>query len=178
MFCDHSGEINLSSTDKGGIKCDLFSNELPFYNCSDYAVMYECMSTNTKLLEMFESNGFSQKYIDLIEGYTMENFDCKYYNEDKFNFMLTKHHSDAFKVYHQNIRSLNLHSHELKSYLECLKCNFDVILLTEIGKTDINYIKEIFTDNKLYAELPKSNKGGAGILVKREIGRASCRERV
>ena len=94
--------------------------------------MYACMSANTNLLELFENNGFSHKYIDLIEGYTMEHFDCKYYNEDKFNFMLTKHHSDTLKVYHQYIRSLNLHSHELKSYLVCLKCNLHVLLLTEI----------------------------------------------
>ena len=102
MFCDLTGEINLSSKDKGGIKHDLFSNELPFYSCSDYAVMYECMSANTKLLEMFENNGFSQKYINIIEGYTIKHFDYKYYNEDKFNFMSTKNHSDVLKVYRQD----------------------------------------------------------------------------
>ena len=107
-------------------------------------------------------------YIDLIESYTLGNFDCKYYNEDKFNFMISKHHPDALKVYHQNIRSLNLHIHELKSFLECLMCKFDVLLLTEIGKTDINYINKVFEEYTLYAELPKSNKGGAGILVKKD----------
>ena len=60
--------------------------------------------------------------------------------------MISKHHPDAFKSYHQNIRSLNLHSYKLKSFLECLMCKFDISLLTEIGKTDVNYINSVFDD--------------------------------
>ena len=155
LFGDMDHENNLIS-------------HLPFYNCSDYTVMDECMSANSKVLKRLENNGFLKKYIELIESYTLENFSCKYYNEDRFNFMISKHHPDAFKVYHQNIRSLNLHCYELKSFLECLMCKFDILLLTEIGKTDVNYINRVFDDYTLYAELPKSNKGGAGILVKKD----------
>ena len=168
MFGDLNHEIDISRNGERLNNPVLFSHALPFSSCSDYTVMYECMSANSKILKRLENNGFSKKYIDLIDSYTLGNFDCKYYNEDKFNFMLSKHHPDALKVYHQNIRSLNLHCHELKSFLECLMCNFDVILLTEIGKTDINYINKVFDDYALYAEPPKSNKGGAGILVKKD----------
>ena len=168
MFGDMNHEINIGINGERLKNPVLLSHALPFYSCSDYTVMYECMSANSKILKRLESNGFSKKYIDLIESYTLGNFDCKYYNEDKFNFMISKHHPDALKVYHQNIRSLNLHVHELKSFLECLMCKFDVLLLTEIGKTDINYINKVFDDYTLYAELPKSNKGGAGILVKKD----------
>ena len=168
MFGDLNHEINIGKNGERLNNPVLLSHALPFYSCSDYTVMYECMSANSKILKRLENNGFSKKYIDLIESYTLGNFDCKYYNEDKFNFMLSKHHPDALKVYHQNIRSLNLHIHELKSFLECLMCKFDVLLLTEIGKTDINFINKVFNDYTLYAELPKSNKGGAGILVKKD----------
>ena len=47
-------------------------------------------------------------------------------------------------------------------------CKFDVLLLAEIGKTDINFINKVLDDYVLHAELPKSNKGGAGILVKKD----------
>ena len=155
LFGDLNHEIN-------------FISDLPFYDCSDFTIMDECMSANSKVLKRLENNGFLKKYIELIESYTFENFSCKYYNEDRFNFMISKHHTDALKVYHQNIRSLNLHSYELKSFLECLMCKFDILLLTEIGKTDVNYINRVFDEYTLYAELPKSNKGGAGILVKKD----------
>ena len=168
MFGDLNHEIDININGEGLNNPVLLAHALPFYSCSDYAVMYEYMSANSKILKRLENNGFSKKYIYLIESYTFENFDCKYYNEEKFNFMVSKLHPDALKVYHQNIRSLNLHSHELKAFLECLMCKFDVIILTEIGKTDINYINKVFEDYTLYADPPKSNKGGAGILVKKD----------
>ena len=110
MFSDLNHEINLISHGERVINPVLLTNALPFYVCSDYMVMDECMSANSKVLKRLENNGFLKKYIELIESYTLENFSCKYYNEDRFNFMISKHHPDAFKVYHQNIRSLNLHS--------------------------------------------------------------------
>ena len=97
----------------------------------------------------------------------MENYSCQYYNENKFNSMLPKHHENSFKIFHLNIRSLNKHCHVLKAFLACLKCNFDVILLTEIGHAIKPLIENVFTDYSLYYDLSKAKKGGAGILVKK-----------
>ena len=62
---------------------------------------------------------------------------CKYYNESSFPLLTKKFQSNDLKVFHLNIRSLNKHIFELKAYLTCLKSEFDVLLLTEIAKTNI-----------------------------------------
>ena len=57
LFGDLNHEINLI-------------NDLPFYDCSDFMIMDECMSANSKVLKWLENNGFLKKYIELIESYT------------------------------------------------------------------------------------------------------------
>ena len=145
----------------------MLAQKLPFYNCSDYAMLTACLSNNEKLLEFFENNSFTSECHSLINEVTMDNYSCKYYTENKFNSMLPKHQEKSLKVFHLNIRSLNKHCHELKAYLSCLNCNFDVLLLTEIGNANKELIENIFTDYNFYYEQTKWKKGGAGILVKR-----------
>ena len=135
-------------------------------NCSDYALLTACLSDKDKLLDFFENNTFSSECHSLLDGLSMENYSCKYYNENKFNSMLPKHHEKSLKVFHLNIRSLNKHCHELKAFLSCLNCNFDVLLLTEIGNTNKELIENVFTVSTLYYENSKLKKGDAVILVK------------
>ena len=142
---------------------------LPFYNCSDYAMLNACLSNKDKLLEFFENNTFTSECHSLIDEFSMENFSCKYYNENKFNSILPKHQEKSLKVFHLNIRSLNKHCHELKAFLSCLNCNFDVLFLTEIGNTNKELIENVFNEYTLYYEHSKLKKGGAGILIKSEL---------
>ena len=146
----------------------MLAQTLPFHNCSDYAMLTACLSNKDNLLDFFENNTFSSECHSLLDGLNMENYSCKYYNENKFNSMLPKHNEKSLKVFHLNIRSLNKHCHELKAFLSCLNCNFDVLLLTEIGNTNKELIENVFTDYTLYYEHSKLKKGGAGILVKNE----------
>ena len=49
-----------------------------------------------------------------------------------------------------------------------MKCDFDLIFLTETGNAIINEIEEIFQNYKCYIDAPtpgKGSKGGAGILI-------------
>ena len=142
---------------------------LPFYNCSDYAMLNACLSNKDKLLEFFENNTFTSECHSLIDEFSMENFSCKYYNENKFNSILPKHQEKSLKVFHLNIRSLNKHCHELKAFLSCLNCSFDVLLLTEIGNANKELIENVFIECTLYYEHSKLKKGGAGILIKSEL---------
>ena len=140
--------------------------QLPFYNCTDYVMLTECLTNKDKFLELFENNAFISECHSLINGLLMENYSCRYYNEDSFNSMLPKHQKNSLKSFHLNIRSLNKHCHELYTFLSCLNCDFDIILLTEIGKTDKQLIEKAFENYTLYFDHPNSNKGGAGILIK------------
>ena len=141
--------------------------ELPFHNLSDYSIMHECMTTKDKLLVNFENNSFSSECLKLTEGLNTDNFSCKYYNENNFPLLLKKYHTDDLKTFHLNIRSLNKHIFELKAYLTCLKTEFDVILLTEIAKTNTNLIQKVFPDFETFLDPATTKKGGAAILVRK-----------
>ena len=52
------------------------------------------------------------------------------------------------------------------AFLSCLNCNFDLILLTEIGKTDKQLVEKVFSNCTQYFDIPQAKKGGAGILVR------------
>ena len=96
-----------------------------------------------------------------------DNYSCKYYTEKSFSSVLRNHNSTSLKIFHTNIRSLQLHSFELHAYLESLKCQFDVILVTELGKPNIGFVENIFKGYTLYYQESNKRKGGAGALVKK-----------
>ena len=57
----------------------------------------------------------------------------------------------------------------LKSFLDSLNCNFDLIFITETENAQPNEIEEIIQNYKFYIDAPiagKGSKGGANILVK------------
>ena len=144
-----------------------FAQHMPFYNCSDYVLQIESISNKEQFVKTFENNDFATECHSLTEGISLENYSCRYYNENKFNSMLHKHQVNSLKVFHLNIRSLNKHCHSLKAYLSCLNCKFDIIFLTEIGQVIKQLIEKVFTDYEIYYDLSVAKKGGAGILVRK-----------
>ena len=78
---------------------------------------------------------------------------------------------NALKLFHLNIRSINKHKLLLNTYLDSLKCNFDIIVLSETGNAKIEEIEDIFQNYKFYLDPPKTgkgSKGGIGILVNKD----------
>ena len=166
LFCVNSN--HMKDNQEAIAERKVSAQNLPFFNCSDYAMLTACLSNKDKLLEIYENNSFTMECHNLIDELTMENFSCKYYNEDKFNSILPKHQEKSLKIFHLNIRSLNKHCHELEAFLSCLNCKFDILLLTEIGNTNKELIENVFSDYNFYYEHSKYKKGGAGILIKNE----------
>ena len=146
----------------------IIAEQLPFFNCTDYVMLTECHTNKDKFLELFENNAFTSECYSLINGLHMDNYSCRYYTEARFNSMTPKHQENSLKIFHLNIRSLNKHCHELDAFLSCLNCNFDLILLTEIGNVDKQLIEKAFINYKLYFDNSKAKKGGAGILIRNE----------
>ena len=165
LFCVKANSLKTSQETMTARK--ILAQNLPFFNCSDYAMLTACLSNKDKLLEMYENNSFTTDCHSLIDGLTMESFSCKYYNEDKFNSMLPNHQEKSLKIFHLNIRSLNKHCHELEAFLSCLNCKFDVLLLTEIGNTNKELIENVFDNYNFYYEHSIYKKGGAGLLIKK-----------
>ena len=150
------------------ITSSILAQNLPFQKCSDFVMLTECLTNKERFLEFFENNVFLSEYHSIIEGLTTDNYTCRYYSEDKFNSMIPKQLDNSLKVYHLNIRSLNKNCHQLKAFLACLNCNFDVLLLTEIGITDKQLIENVFDNYTLYYDHSKAKKGGAGILIRND----------
>ena len=142
-------------------------NELPFFKCSDYELISLCMSTKEKLLQLFESNNFSNQLINNFNT-IKENFTCNYFNESSFQKVLNSHNSCSLKMVHTNIRSINKNKAILKLDLETLNCDFDLIFLSETGKAIPAEIEETFQNYKFFLDAPRlkrGSKGGSGILV-------------
>ena len=176
IICNNDEIIDLfsennntkKSLNKTNMTSVILAQNLPFHKCSDFVMLTECLTNKDRFLEFFENNNFTSEYQNIIDGLSTENYSCKYYNEDKFNSMVPKQHANSLKIFHLNIRSLNKHCHILKAYLSCLNCNFDVLLLTEIGHSDKQLIEEVFENYTLYFDHSKAKKGGAGILIRND----------
>ena len=126
-----------------------------------------CMSAEEKILKKFETNNFSNQLINNL-SLLKDNFTCNYFNENSFHKLINHHNAKSLKIFHINIRSINKHKIILKSYLESLKCTFDIIFLTETGNTTLFEIEDTFQNYKFYLDPPiakRGSKGGAGILV-------------
>ena len=158
--------INLKTNYPHLLNKKLFT-ELPFQGCTDYEILVNCLSSKTKFLELLENNNLNNQF-NRNSADPSKHTDCKYQNEISFQNINKVHSHNALKVFHLNIRSINKHKILLKSYIESLKCNFDLIFLTETGNASINEIEEIFHNYKFFLDEPipgKGSKGGAGILV-------------
>ena len=80
----------VESTNRQNLSQKSLFHELPFYKCSDYAIINECMTTKKMFLHDFVHNHFSDISSKILEGLSIDNFSRNYFNEDKFNCMLSK----------------------------------------------------------------------------------------
>ena len=143
----------------------LFSTQLPFYNCTDYYISYECLSIKNKMLNRLKNNDFTREMIQYVNGFSKDNYTCDYFIEEEFNSLLTKHQKKALKTFHLNIGSFDKNKFELEAYLRSLKCDFQIIGLTELGRTSYEFIEKIFENYDIFFDKPNTTKGGAALLI-------------
>ena len=110
-----------------------FALALPFKKIDDDEFRTEFLSDKQLIIEKYSNNNFLKDMSDYINSFTSDNYLCNYYDINSFNSRHRKNEYMYPKICHLNIRSLNLHKHELAAYLDCLNCTFDIILLTECG---------------------------------------------
>ena len=87
-----------------------------------------------KVLEKLEANNFNRNMIKLVNGFSKNNNNCGYFEEESINKLSEKHLQDCLKAVHLNIESFNSNGSELSSYFKCFKFKFDIICLTERDK--------------------------------------------
>ena len=142
------------------------AQEMPFSACTDYQVFRECSNQIGNIFEIFNNNSFAKQIKTLVNNFTNENYNCKYYNTSEFQSLIKNLDSDSLKMIHFNIRSFEKNKFLLYSSLELLNIEFDIIFLSEIGKVNVALAESIFKGYKLIHQPPSTNKGGAGMLIK------------
>ena len=72
----------------------------------------------------------------------------------------------SISVFHVNIRSLNSNHRKLCQFLQLLGIQFDVIVLSEIWRSNIDFYCNILPDYSFHYALPsRGTVGGVGIYV-------------
>ena len=102
----------------------------------------------------------------IVNNFTNENYNCKYYNTSQFQSFIKNFDTDGLKMIHFNIRSFEKNKFLLYTFLELLNIEFDIIFLSEMGKVNVALAESIFDGYKLIYQPPSSSKGGAGMLIK------------
>ena len=74
---------------------------------------------------------------------------CRYYDEDVFND-LNRQGDGLLNMFSLNIRSLQKHGGELACYLNILKIQFDIIVMTEIWAKNIILMENLLENYTLY----------------------------
>ena len=142
---------------------------LPFVTLSYNEIQTEFLSDKQLITEKYSNSNFFKDMVEYVNTFTSENYMCNYYEINSFNSKHSNTENIFPKICHLNIRSLNLHKYELAAYLDCLNCTFDIILLTECGHAIKASIEDIFKNYEFHMSPPTSNKGGAGILIRRNL---------
>ena len=133
---------------------DLADINLPFLNCSPFYISCQFQTGKKHLIEKLENNNFSKEMIKHVNKITKDNYSCKYYDNNNINSLKNYHHKSALKVIHININSIGKHGLELKSYLEHLNINYDIIMLTETRETTVGIINMYFPNYDIYLKKP------------------------
>ena len=88
---------------------------------------------------------------------------CKYYTDDQFNEITNM--SGSLNMIHVNARSLKANFEHVKSYLDILKCKFDVIAISETWLCESDLLEDYSLQSYNCVQMcRKSNRGGGVIL--------------
>ena len=107
----------------------------------------------------------------LFENELLINSKIGYYDYSESNKYLNSiSKNTVVSIFHINIRSLNANYKKLEEMLSTYNNKFNVIVLSEIWATNINYFSSVFSDYTFIYSAPKNQKaGGVGFLIKKNI---------
>ena len=101
-----SGNHNMFRNRLSDYKIRLkLAKEMPFSTCTDYQFYREISSQIGNIFEIFKDNIFARQIKTLVNNFTTENYNCKYYNTSQFQSLIKNFDTDDLKMIHFNIRS-------------------------------------------------------------------------
>ena len=143
------------------------SKELPFFYCSQDDISQLFTTPKKNLFNRLTNNNFSISMINMVNGFSKDNYTCNYYNSESINQLFKNHHPNSLKAFHLNLESFNTNGDLLKTNLKLLNFEFDILCLTEVRKTSINMIELVFPNYDIFLDTPSLCKGGVAVLVKK-----------
>jgi len=139
-------------------------SRMPFFNLTNYALYTEMQPIVSKYQDLFKENNISQLLKRTIPEEITSSINCKYYDEDLFNFTF-KEYCNHFSTFHINLQSSYKNLQLLKGTLINLNYNFKVITLTETGNRTNQQLENAFPGYQVYYSPPKTAKGGVAVLI-------------
>ena len=138
---------------------------LPFNGLTDFQLQMEFENCKQRIDSILDAKGLNY----FIENLNLRDLRCnsiehiKYLDVDGYNCKMEKI-GNHLSLFHLNIRMLSKHNVELVSYLDLFQTDFDIIVLSEIGKEGFRYLQSTFPDYSYTYDIPEKNKYG-GLLL-------------
>jgi len=104
--------------------------DMPFYNLTNFQLSIEFQLAKTKYTDMLENNSLQRHLMENIPEQMLNNFKCKYYDEEMFN-LLVKGKQKFVSLLHINLQSSLKNYALLKVHLSNMAIDFDIIGITE-----------------------------------------------
>ena len=161
----------MSGTAMAGI--DKTLSIMPFFNITNRElfqdVLFELESVKENICEntVFYNNLISTSNNDLLKQ-----LQFAYCTDTEFNNLLCSKdvRNIELSIFHLNIRSLNRNHRGLIHLLQLIDHNFDVIVLSEIWKYNLEFYRSILKSYIFYYVEPQnSNVGGVGMFIKNKF---------
>ena len=132
---------------------DLSHLALPFRTLESFFTSCLFQSSKNSLLEKLENNNFTKEMIEHVNEISKDNYTCKYYDAYNIEKLSKLHLKSALKSIHLNCSSLAKNGPDFVNYLEHLKVNFDIIMLTETRQTTDGFVQFLFPEYDVFLEL-------------------------
>ena len=91
----------------------ILSSKLPFSNCSVAQIELEFLGERKTLFEKYSSSKFFKDMVEYANTISTGNYSCNYFDINNFNSKFVNSNNCYLKVCHLNIRSINLHKHDM-----------------------------------------------------------------
>src|SRR3989442_8824018 len=132
--------------------------------------------SNSDLSSNFSFSSYSSNNVDndlktlisdSLVDVNVEMFEFDYYTPCQLNNLANRYKSNTrLTMFHVNVRSLNANYNKLISYLQTLTFSFDIIILSEIWSTNLDYYSNLLKGYDFFFDLPDNRVGGMGIYAK------------
>ena len=140
---------------------------LPFFNLEDNELLATLSDSQSN--DRINEQSLFKQFFDLVNDDFYKNLKNEQFGPENFNQSFSNQAADL-SCLHINIGSLNAKLDEFSLFINSLEVAFDVICLTEVWSTNIQFHGCVLQQYIFHYELPISGiVGGVGIFVRKSL---------